>query len=75
MTDRVAELEAQNAALLVVIEAKNDLLRRIEYVEPSYLVGRVIGAVALCPSAELLEARDRKRDAKLLRAAEEERTK
>lgn len=67
--EALKQLQQENAALLVTIEAKNDLLRRIEYVEPSHLVGRVIGAVALCPSTELLEARDRVRDAKLLRAA------
>jgi len=65
--EALKQLQQENAALLVAIEAKNDLLRRIEYVEPSHLVGHVIGAVALCPSTELLEARDRVWDAKLLR--------
>ena len=70
---RVAELEAQNTALLVAIEAKDAALEKIACIGNGDSHGNSIGncmaieALALSPSAELLEARDRKRDAKLLR--------
>ena len=71
-----AELEAlrqENAALLVAMVAKDATLEKIACVGNGNSHGNSIGncmaieALALAPSTELLEQRDRKRDAKLLR--------
>ena len=78
---KLAELEQQNAALLVAIEATDAALDSLvswvdDWAETSdtdftRIETQVNAARALSPSSELLEARDRKRDAKLLRAAGE----
>ena len=87
---RVAELEAQNSALLVAIEAKDAALNLWKVAsgnaEESELddmacycitmplfcdAYEATEALALSPSHELLEARDRVRDAKLLRVIEQ----
>ena len=80
-------LDAQNAALLVAIEAKQKALKMVEWEEyddpdwgmqvfcPScrmekkhgHYECRLAEALTISPSTELLEARDRVRDAKLLR--------
>lgn len=66
-------LEAETMALLMVIEAKDAMLEKIACVGNGNSHGNSIGncmaidALAILPSTELLEARDRKRDAKLLR--------
>lgn len=69
-------LEAQIAALLVAIEAKDAALDSLvswvdDWAETSdtdfpRLEAQVNAARAIHPTTELLEARDRKRDAKLL---------
>lgn len=69
----IKKLEGENAALLVAIEAKDAALEKIACVGNGNSHGNSIGncmaieALALAPSTELLEQRDRKRDAKLLR--------
>lgn len=66
------ELRMQNAALLVALEEKTNALsvasRVIEPFKDSATYKIVQDAMWLNPSTELLEARDRKLDAKLLRA-------
>lgn len=72
-----AELESlrkENAVLLVAIEAKDVALKTCKHgyqgfsgKEWSFDLKLVQEALALSPSTELLEARDGKRDAKLLR--------
>jgi len=73
---QIAELESlrkENAALLVAMVAKDATLEKIACVGNGNSHGNSIGncmaieALAILPSPELLEARDRKRDAKLLR--------
>ena len=65
---RIIELEEQNAALLVAIEAKDAALKQALGFTGSSCIDREINkALALSPSISLLEVRDRKRDAKLLR--------
>ena len=73
---QIAELESlrkENAALLVAMVGKDATLEKIDCVGNGNSHGNSIGncmaieALAILPSPELLEARDRKRDAKLLR--------
>ena len=67
-----ARLEEQNAALLVAIEAKDAAIEvGLRWVPDDFIAAGLVQAKAIPPSTELLEERDRKRDAKLLRAAEE----
>ena len=72
---QIAELESlrkENAALLVALVAKDATLEKIACVGNGNSHGNSIGncmaieALAILPSTELLEARDRKRDAKLI---------
>ena len=67
---QLSELKRQNTALLVAMEAKNVALNQVLYSGNPY-AGSIEEALTLSPSAELLEARDRRRDAKLIRAARE----
>jgi len=61
------------AALLVAIEAKDAALEDRVFNRHGWdKHGDVAAIQAISPSAELLEARDRKRDAKLLRLADEQ---
>ena len=77
LRSEVKILQEQNAALLVAIEAKDAALEKIACVGNGDSHGNSIGncmaidALAISQSAELLDARDCQRDAKLLRAAEE----
>lgn len=65
--DRVKELEAHNAALLMAIQKKDTAMNRVLTNGPGAWVPiELCNAITLSPSAELLEARDRKRDAKLI---------
>ena len=74
MTTELESLRKENAALLVAIEAKDAALEKIACVGNGNSHGNSVGncmaieALAILPSTELLEVRDRKRDAKLLRA-------
>ncbi|HNV19903.1 MAG TPA: hypothetical protein PKV77_06440 [Bacteroidales bacterium] len=74
MTTELESLRKENAALLVAMVAKDATLEKIACVGNGNSHGNSIGncmaieALAILPSPELLEARDRKRDAKLLRA-------
>jgi len=69
--ERCTKLEAQNTALLITIKEKDNALSEIKLKSISLADAQVtaLEALALSPSAELLEARDRKRDAKLFKAA------
>jgi len=77
MEERLEAAEKENAVLLAAIEAKDvalkasdELLRDLPESGDFYglsVTENNTEALALAPSAELLEQRDRKRDAKLLR--------
>ena len=70
IANKYEALEAQNSALLVAIEAKQKALNwAFDYDGDVFGINHndATDALAFSPSAELLEKRDRKRDAKLLR--------
>ena len=64
---QLSTLQSKYDALLVAIEAKDAALHAVAHGLNPWAMNSVLEALALSTSTELLEERDRKRDAKLLR--------